>query len=70
VKVRRLYQAWRSTITEIDTERDVLHWNADQTYPEGPGLGGLKKLLDELQPTDVAACPALADAIAEELGHR
>jgi hypothetical protein len=22
--VRRLYQAWRSTIAEIDTERDVL----------------------------------------------
>lgn len=42
-------QAWRSTIKEIDTERDVLRWNADQTYPEGPGLGGLKKLLDELQ---------------------
>jgi hypothetical protein len=45
-------------------------WNADPTYPEGPGLGELKKLLDELQPTEVAARQALADAITEKLGHR
>ena len=45
-------------------------WNADPTYPEGPGLGELKKLLDELQPTEVAARQALADAVAEELDRR
>jgi hypothetical protein len=68
--VRELYEAWRSTIAAIDTEEEVLRWDCQQNPPWGPGIGGLKKLLDELQPTEVAARQALADAIAEELGHR
>jgi hypothetical protein len=69
-KVRRLYLAWRSTVTAIEHEEDALSWDAEEHSPEVPSLGGLKKLLDELQPTEVAARQVLADAIAEELGHR
>lgn len=69
-KVRKLYQAWRSTITAIDTEEQVLRWICDENYPEGPGLDRLKKLLEVLQPTEVAARQALANAVAEELVHR
>lgn len=68
--MRRLYHAWRSAITAIDTEEEMLEWICQQNSPEGPGLGGLKKLLDVLHPNERAARHALADAIAEELGHR
>jgi hypothetical protein len=54
----------------IDSEKDALDWDAEQHYPEVPGLVALKKLLDELQPTELAARQALADGIAAELGHR
>lgn len=68
--VGRLYQAWRSTVTAIDTEEDALRWNVEQNYPPGPSLDELKRLLDVLHPDERAARQALADAIAEELGHR
>ncbi len=68
--VGRHSQAWRSIITAIDTEEDSLHWDADQNYPYAPSLNDLKRLLDVLHPDKRAARQALADAIAEELGHR
>ncbi|MGH3936453.1 MAG: hypothetical protein ACRDS1_15990 [Pseudonocardiaceae bacterium] len=68
--VRRLYQAWRSTVTAIDTEEDALHWDADQNYPYPPSLDNLKRLLNALQPNERGARQALAGAIAKELGHR
>jgi hypothetical protein len=68
--VRGLYETWRSTITAINAEEDVLGWNATENYPPGPSLDDLKRLQDVLQPQELAARQALADAIAEELGHR
>ncbi len=68
--VRRLYQTWRYTTTAIDTEEDALRWDADQNYPYPPSLDDLKRLRDVLHPNEHAARQALADAIAEELGHR
>jgi hypothetical protein len=67
--VRRLYQAWRSTVTEIDTEEDRVRDSFDVNPEEAPGLGVLKNL-KVLQPKERDARQALADAIAEELGHR
>jgi hypothetical protein len=71
VNVRKLYQAWRSTIAAIDTEKDALCWNAEEN-PDGPILydHDLKHLRDVLSPRELAARQVLADAIAEELGHR
>lgn len=68
-KVRGLHQTWRSTVTAIDTEESTLRWNYSQTYPEGPSFDELKQLLDVLHPDERAARQALADAIAEDLGH-
>lgn len=68
--VRRLYQAWRSTTTAIDAEEDALRWDADQNYPYPPSIRDLKDLQEVLQPEELAARQALADAVAEELGHR
>lgn len=69
--VRRLYQVWRSTVTEIDEGRVTMIYGLG-VDDEGhqPGLGEVKELLDVLQPKQSAARQALADAIAEELGHR
>lgn len=69
-KVRGFHDAWRSTIAAIDDEQAKLRWNMDQSYPEGPSLDELKPLQDVLHPNEVAARQALADAIAEKLGHR
>lgn len=69
--VRGLYQAWRSGITAIETEEDALRSYVDDNWPpDAPGLDDLKRLQNELGPTEVDARQALADAIAEELGHR
>ncbi len=68
--VRELYQAWRSALAAIGAEEAKLRWNVEQSYPEGPTLDELKPLQDVLHPNEVAARQALADAIAEELGHR
>jgi hypothetical protein len=67
--VRRLYDAWRSTVTEIDDEEDLVREVCDFNSPDPPGLGVLKNL-KVLQPKESAARQALADAVAEELGHR
>ncbi len=68
--MQRLYQAWRSTITAIDSEKDALRWNAEQGPPYGPSRDDLKQLRDVLVPNEAAARQALEDAIAGELGHR
>ncbi|MGH3900864.1 MAG: hypothetical protein ACRDTA_21995 [Pseudonocardiaceae bacterium] len=62
-----LYQAWRSTITAIDTEESKHRWNTDQAYPEVPSLDDLKHLQDVLHRNERAARQALANAIAKEL---
>jgi hypothetical protein len=67
--VRRFYQSWRSTIAAIGTEIVVLRSITDE-YPDGPDHDQVGRLRDELYPTERAARQALADAIAEELGHR
>ena len=67
--VRRLCQAWQSTVTEIDAEENLVRDSFDVNPGEAPGLGVLKNL-KVLQPKERAARQALADAIAEELGHR
>jgi hypothetical protein len=67
--VRRLYQAWRFTITEIDIEEDLVRDSFEVNPGEAPDLIVLKNL-KVLQPKELAARQALADAIAEELGHR
>ncbi len=66
--VRTLYHAWRSTTTAIDAEEDALRWDADQNYPYPPSIRDLKDLQEVLQPAELAARQALADAVAEELG--
>lgn len=65
--VRRLYQFWRSTIAAIDTELDLLHRDAT---PAGPSLDEVKHLQDVLHRNERGARQALADAIADQLGHR
>ncbi len=67
--VREFYRTWRSTITEIGTEEDVVREICDNNYPEGPGHAGMKNLL-ALHEKEGAARQALADAVAKELGHR
>jgi hypothetical protein len=67
--VRRLYPAWRSTITAIENEETTLSWGAIEDS-EAPSFDDLKRLRDVLYPTERAARQAMADAIAEELGHR
>jgi hypothetical protein len=47
----------------------MLGWNATENYPPGPRLDDLKRL-DELGIQERAGRQELADAIAEELGHR
>ncbi len=66
--VRRLYQVWRSTVTEIDEERVTMIYvlTADDEEHQH-GLGEVKELLDVLQPKQSAARQALGDAIAKEL---
>lgn len=68
--IRELYEVWRSTVTAIDTKEDSLRSIVEMDYPETPSLDELKRLRDVLHPKEVAARQALADAIAEELGHR
>jgi hypothetical protein len=65
--VRRLYQAWRSTIAAIDTELDELH--RDESMG-GPSLDEVKHLQDVLHPNERGARQALADTIADQLSHR
>jgi hypothetical protein len=60
----------RSTATEIEREDGVLRLDLDQTWPEGPSFDDLKHLRDVLHTAERAARQALADATAEELGHR
>lgn len=68
-RVHELYQAWRFTVTAINTEDDMLDAYAAENYPEGPSLDDLKRL-DELGVQERAERQGLADAIAKELGHR
>jgi hypothetical protein len=69
LNMRKLHQTWRSTVTEIDTEEDLVREVCDANSPDPPGLGVLKNL-KVLQHKELAARQALADAVAEELGHR
>lgn len=66
-KVRGYYQSWRSSITAINREFNELGWNATEDFPKVPST---TRLRDVRHPNEVAARQALADAIAEELGHR
>jgi hypothetical protein len=69
--VRGFYEAWRSTITAIEAEEDALHSYVDNNWPpDAPGLDELRRLQNELGPKEVHVRRALANAIAEELGHR
>ena len=69
--VRELYRAWRSAITAIETEEEMLREFYFENFPEEEPSLKLKNLLKgPLQPKELAARRALADAIAEELGHR
>lgn len=68
-KVRMRYQAWRSTIIAIENEEATLRWGAAEDS-EVPSLDALSHLLDVLHRNERTARKALADAIAEELGHR
>ncbi|HET9258459.1 MAG TPA: hypothetical protein VFO16_25135 [Pseudonocardiaceae bacterium] len=67
--VRRLYEDWQSTLTKIDIEEDGIRLDFDDIRGKGPSLDALKEL-EVLQPKERDARQALADAIAEELGHR
>jgi hypothetical protein len=72
--VRGLYEVWRSTIAKIDIGDMVLRALTNESYGSGVGplkdLDTLKDLDEKLGPDELAARQALADAIAEELGHR
>ena len=68
--VHKLYQAWRTAITAIEIEEAALEWKTSDNYPGPPRLRDLKHLQEVLRPDELAARQALADAIAEELGHR
>jgi hypothetical protein len=68
--VRSLYQAWRSAITAIETEEAALRWKVNDDYPGPRSIRDLKGSPEVLQPEELAVRQALADAIAEELGHR
>jgi hypothetical protein len=62
-KVRGLHQDWRSLTTAIDTELDMLDFNASVNYPEiSISLDDLKRL-DELGTQERAARQELADGI-------
>ncbi|MGH4012203.1 MAG: hypothetical protein ACRDTH_29260 [Pseudonocardiaceae bacterium] len=69
--VRRLHLAWRSAIAEIGLDLAVLDTIADD-YQEGQEhpVRYLSDLIEKLHPNELSARQALADAIAEELGHR
>jgi hypothetical protein len=47
--VRELHRAWRSAITAIRDEEEVLREFYHENYPEEPSLGRLKNLLKVLQ---------------------
>ena len=68
--MRSLYQAWRSAITAIETEEAALRWKVNDDYPGPRSIRDLKGSPEVLQPEELAVRQALADAIAEELGHR
>ncbi len=76
VNARKLYDRWRSVITEIENEEEELHWRCGEYWPGGRAdtpPGALKPMLaglEALQPKEDAARQALANAMAEELGHR
>ncbi len=75
VNARKLYDRWRSVITEIDNEEEKLSWRCGEYWSvraDAPP-GALKPMLaglEALQPKEDAARRALEDAMAEELGHR
>ena len=60
--VRTLYEAWRSTIDEIEIELAVLRAIVDDSFPEVPSPQD-----PTLLPNELNARRALADAIAKEL---
>jgi hypothetical protein len=68
--VRSLHQAWRSAITAIETEEAALRWKVNDDYPGPRSIRDLNGSPEVLQPEELAVRQALADAIAEELGHR
>ncbi|MGH3845024.1 MAG: hypothetical protein ACRDS0_26845, partial [Pseudonocardiaceae bacterium] len=69
-KVRGLYQDWRSLTTAIDTELHTVDYDANVNWPDPSLRLDDLKHLDELGTQELAARQQLADAIAEELGHR
>ena len=70
-EVKQRYLAWALAAASLDEEHSVLEWNlqeegGDPNRPIDPTT--LKTLRETLQPAEVAARQALADAVAFELG--
>lgn len=70
-QVKQRYQAWTLAAASLEEEHSILEWNwheesGDPSRPIDPAT--LKRLLEELQPAEVAAREALANTVAGELG--
>jgi hypothetical protein len=72
-QVKEHYLAWTLAVTAVDDEHDTLAWNFGEEGedPNRPiDRTTLTRLIEKLQPAEVAARDALASAMASELAVR